>query len=698
MTYRIGVDIGGTFTDFTVVDDKGSVTLWKEDSTPDDLPRGIFKGLEAVSAELSVDLETMLDQTTLFVHGSTVATNTVIERDGPTTGLLCTAGFRDVLYFRNAFKPERFNMHLDHPGQLVDRWLRIGVPERMTYDGSVHTPLDEDSVREAAAHFRQAGVGAVAVAFLWSVINPDHERRAAEILRDELPDATVIVASDVMSEIREWQRTSAAVLSAYVLPRISNYLRSFEQRLEKSGYSRTLQIMQSNGGCASVPELLRRPVYALASGPAAAPAAALFHARGSGEPENLISCDMGGTSFDVCLTRGGKPTMSRDLTVVDQPVGVPAVEVNSIGAGGGSIGWVDNGGAVRVGPRSAGAWPGPACYGNGGKEPTVTDANVVLGLLSPQAFLGGRRTLREDLAREALSKHIAEPLGLGVEDAAAGIIAVVDQNMVAGIRAVSIERGIDPRRFTFVSGGGAGGLHAARLAKQLDMKRVLVPGEASTFCAFGMTVSDVRHDHARSFHALSNNASTGSLDEIFEELENEARTRLQADGFASEHISLERYVDARYPNQVHELTIPIKTADTYTSNDLIEVERTFHSEHEARFTYSLSDSAVEFLHWRVTAIGRLPVADEFTTGGDSDGAPGDALIGKREVYDPELRESISADIYDANLLSEGESLEGPAIIQSPITTILINRGDVASVGAGGSFSIEVGARVPTPQV
>ncbi|NLT05582.1 MAG: hydantoinase/oxoprolinase family protein [Solirubrobacterales bacterium] len=701
MGYRVGIDIGGTFTDFVIIDDEGQVTLWKEDSTPDDPKAAIEKGLTDVAANLGTSVAELLGSTEAFVHGSTIATNTLIQRNGGPVGLLCTDGFRDVLLFRDGYKPERFNVHLERPEDFVDRYLRIGVPERINVDGDVLTELDEDAVRAAAARFREAGVKAVAVSFLWSVVNGDHEDRAAAILREELPDVGVLCSKDVLREIREWERTSATVLSAYVLPKIGDYLRRLEDFLGEQSLQHPAQYMQINGGCSTVEEIMMRPVNTLGSGPAAAPAAAAFHlaesagSNGNGAGPlgdgNVITVDMGGTSFDVCLIREGRPAMSRSIQVEFQPIGVSGVEVQSIGAGGGSIAWIDAGGALRVGPQSAGAKPGPACYGAGGEEPTVTDANVVLGYLSPEAFLGGRRTLRDDLSEQAVASRVSDKLGLDVLQGAAGIIEVVNANMVGGVRSVSVERGIDPRGFMLVCGGGAGGMHAARLARMLGMGRVMVPPEASTFCAFGMTVTDVRHDYTLSHHALSSSMDISELDGPFAELEATARERLRGDGFSDEQIRLERSVDARYRNQIHELTIPIPSAGEYSQDDLAAIVKTFHDEHDSQFTYKLEDVPVEFLHWRLAAFADSPrvprpggeVAD------DPDAAGEAAKIGERPAYFPEFGEKVATPVYSTPKLLTGAKVTGQAIIESPTTTLVINPGDVLEVLEGGRLLITV---------
>jgi N-methylhydantoinase A len=685
MTRRIGIDIGGTFTDFTLVEDDGRVVLWKEDSTPDEPVRAIELGLRALAEMSRAPLAQLLGTTDLFVHGSTIATNTVIQRNGPPIGLLCTLGFRDIVHLRDGFKPERFNIHLKHPGEFVPRYLRLGVEERMNSRGEVVRALDEAGVRAQAARFREEGVVAVAIAFLWSIMNPAHERRAAEILLEELPGVHVIQSADVLPEIREWERTSASVLSAYILPGIAHYLRALAARLTQWGYPRAPLIMQVNGGCAAVEEILRRPVTALASGPAAAPAAAVYHAHDLAT-RNLISVDMGGTSFDVCLIRDGRAGMSRTIQVEQQPIGVAGVEVHSVGAGGGSIAWLDGGGALRVGPRSAGARPGPACYGQGGVHPTVTDANVVLGFLDPSAFLGGRRTLDAERARAAVTSDIAAPLKLDVLRAAAGIIEVVDANMVDAIRAVSIERGIDPRGFTLVSAGGAGGLHGVRLARKLGMARVLVPAEAGTFCAFGMTVTDVRHDHTEPLHLRTGQVDLMRLNALLADLEARARARLRADGFADTRIALERAVDARYPNQVHELTVPVAASAQLNAADIAALEAAFHAEHQRRFTYALPALDVECLHWRVTAIGRTeatPVAPA-TSSVASAAKPKGARLAWHGSDG-----MLSYAVYDLAALPPGGELVGPAILEAATTTILLERGDRLHVRAAGSYLIDV---------
>lgn len=691
---RLGIDIGGTFTDFCLFDPGEPMRLWKESSTPSDPLAAVIAGIEAMAAAEKSSPAQFLSEIDGFVHGSTIATNAVIQRDGGPVGLLCTQGFRDVLYFRDGYKPERFNHQLIRPEDFVERHLRIGVEERVDRDGTVVRDLDAEGVRAAAATFREKKVTAVAVAFLWSIVNPGHELEALRILEEELPGVPVVASHRVLPEIREWERTSATVLSAYVLPKIGDYLQRLESYLTERGLPVPAQYMQINGGCARIDEIMKRPVNILGSGPAAAAAASIQTAgRVSALPNarNLITIDMGGTSLDLSVIEDGRPIMTRDLRVEAQPVGVSGVEVQSIGAGGGSIAYLDTGGVLKVGPISAGSVPGPACYGAGGERPTVTDANVVLGYVVPETFLGGRRGLHEELSRKAIASHIADPLGISVEAAAAGILEVVDANMVRGIRTVSVERGIDPRNCTLVTAGGAGGLHSARLARALGIGHVLVPSEAATYCAFGMTVTDVRHDYTFPYPALSIGLDVEQLDSRFKELESIARERLLADGFTADQIRIDRQVDARYPNQLHDITVAIPSPGHYSDEDLRVLEGLFHAEHERRYTYSMSELPVEFVHWRVSAYGIAPVPEQAPGSlGSTAGTNMPAAPSSRLVHHLGVDGRLETQTYRASELTPGTDVSGPAIVESDLTTTLVGPTDRLVVTPDGSLLIQVG--------
>ncbi len=685
MGHRVGIDIGGTFTDLVVLREDGRFHVYKEDSTPDEPLRAITQGLAGIADEAEMSVADLLRETEFLVHGQTMATNALIQRNGPVIGLLATKGFRDIMYLGRGGKPERFNIHLQKSEDFVPRYLRLGIPERIAADGAVVEPLDEDAVREAARTFGAHGVQAVAVAYLWSIVDASHEQRSAEIVREVLPGVEVLCSSDILPEIREWERTSATVLSAYIAPIIGDYLRAFEKEMQRGGLPHAPQIMQVNGGCAAVPDLLARPVNAVASGPAAGPAAGAHYASNTKAPDRLIIVDMGGTSFDVCMLRDGEPVMSTDIHVADQPLGVNGVEVLSVGAGGGSIAWIDSGNSLRVGPRSAGSQPGPACYGRGGREPAVTDANLMVGRMAPGAFLGGRRSLDLGLAERAIQEQIAGPLGISAREAAAGIITIVNSNMASAIRAVSIERGIDPRDYVLVAGGGAGGLHAAELARSLEISEVLIPRSAGGLCAFGMAVTPVRHDYVRLMHCTTSQPGVAAdITGVFEELIAEGRAALEADGFKPEEIRFSRHLEGRYPGQVHNLTVPLPEGPIDDAL-LRKLEREFHDEHERRFTYSMRDQPIECLHWRIAATGSRPAPE----GRLATRAAGAEARGRRMAYMASVNEEVETAVYSGPDLAEGNTITGPAIVEFPTTTIVVNPGDVLAVQADGSSLLRI---------
>lgn len=698
MAYRVGIDIGGTFTDFVVMDETGVVLTWKEDSTPDDPLTAVRRGLDEIADTLQTTLKVFLDDCPLVIHGTTTGMNAVLQRTGPRVGLVCTEGFRDALYFRDGFKPDRFNIRLRHPQALVDRWLCLPVTERVSSSGEIVIPLDESSVDRVAEQLIEAGVEAIAVALLWAPANATHEQRVAQLLRERIPDVPVIEATEVLPEIREWERTSATVLSAYLYPEMSRYLRSLERDLYEAGSAGSLLVMQTNGGCASVNEILRRPVYSLASGPAAAPAAAL-HVAGASSSDLLV-IDLGGTSFDVSLIENGKPHLSGSMQIEGQPIGVPGVAVHSVGAGGGSIARVDSGGVVQVGPLSAGASPGPACYGQGGTHATVTDAYVVLGYLAPEAFLGGRRVLHQDLATEALERDIGRPLGLEADVAADGVRQVVEAHMVRAIQAMSIRRGIDPRIHTVVVGGGAGGLHAIALARRLGIEELLVPAEAPVLCALGMTAADVQHDYARLLPSSTESADFMAIEQLFIEIERDARRRLADEGFADSDMVVQRSVDTRYRGQIYDLTIPL-TGDGALSAAMLEsVGQAFHERHRRLYGYERPDLPIEFLHWRLTARGRIGANPRNLT---TAMAPAEERLlasaaGQRLVYLSELGGWILVDVYTKDGLRPGLQVVGPAVIQAPATTILLSGSDRAFVRADGAYVLQVATERDTPPV
>lgn len=682
MGIRLGIDIGGTFTDFTVIDDSGRLRVFKTLSTPSAPEEAIKTGLAELASQDGLSVAAFLGGVDLLIHGTTMALNTVIKRDGPKLGVVNTEGFRDIIYLRDGHKPDRYNLQMAPPEPLVARHLRAGVAERVNYQGEVVRPLDEDSVRRALRHFRDEGVQAIAVSLLWSMLRPDHEQRVAEIIAEELPDAYVALSSEILPAIREYPRTSATALSAYVGPVLGRYLTRLEQYLRDNGYERDMLIMQVNGGPAPVREIERRPVLAIGSGPAAGPAAAVAIAD---EPD-LMLVEMGGTSFDVSLITDGQPPMSQDLTIGDMPLGVSAVDVHSVGAGGGSIAWIDAGGMLRVGPRSAGADPGPACYGLGGTEPTVTDANLILGYLSQDNFLGGRMRLDRAAAEQAM-RTIADPLGMDVVQAAAAVYRVVNTEMVGAMRAVSVMRGVDPRGYVAVVGGGAGGTHAAKIAEELGMRKAICPLVAGGLCSFGMLAADVRQSYLVTFPTNTAKLDPAKADEIFRDMERQAVEELRAQGFAEEDISLSRYVDGKYPYQMHEITVPAP-GGAFTAQAVAQLAGNFHDEHERLYTYCLRDMPVDVNGWRVTASGQLPALPVRQRAlGDSDPEP--AGRGTRTVYFEELNGFVDVPIFDGEHLEPGMIVDGPAVAELPTTTIVLFPGHQLTVNATGDYHIEI---------
>ncbi|MGR9091417.1 MAG: hydantoinase/oxoprolinase family protein [Gammaproteobacteria bacterium] len=687
MKYVLGVDIGGTFTDFSLLDERGQISLWKESSTPRDPGNAIQQGIRALAEQSGNSLEEFLAKLDLFVHGQTIATNTVIQRNGPKTALLCTEGFRDVIHFRDGFKPERYNIQLQPPEDFIPRYLRLPITERVNYAGEVTKPLDEASVRAAAKKLKQENVESVAVAFLWSIMNADHEQRVKAILAEELPDVPVVLSSDVLPMIREWERTTCTILSAYVLPGISRYMVDFEKFLHAHAFRHPLLIMQLNGGCSTVNKVLGRPINSLASGPAAAPVAGLYCSERIGM-NNVITIDMGGTSFDVSMVSDGSPQLTRELRVHDMPVGVAAVDVHSIGAGGGSIAWIDKGGALQVGPQSAGAEPGPACYGQGGELPTCTDANVVLGYINPDFFLGGRREIDTELSARAVETHVAKPLGLGVPEAAHGIFRIINNNMVDAIRVVSIERGIDPRNYALVIGGGAGAIHAGMLGRTLGMKKAIIPRYSGVFCSFGMIVSDVRHDYMQAFATNTGRFDLAGANQVIADLETRAMADMVEEGFPEGEVTLTRFADAKYPAQIHELTIPIPSDGELTEASVKAMEQSFHDLHERMFTYNVSESPVDLFHWRVVAHRKVdsPAAPEFGVSTQSVTA---AEKGTRRVYFGDIDDYRETQIYDGDKLERGMEVAGPAVVEERTTTIVVFPGQKLEVNEYGDYVLDL---------
>ena len=565
--YRLGVDIGGTFTDAVLLDDEtGETRTGKVPTTPDDPSQGFLNAVQRMLSENDVSPT----EVEYLVHATTIATNSIIEGKIARTGFVTTDGFRDMLEIARQIRPRLYDLQFEKPPPLVPRYLAFGIPERLDARGEVLAPLDEGAVREAALALKSEGVEAIAVCFLHSYVNPDHERRAREILTREFPGVIVSLSSDVAPEFREYFRASTTVINAAISPVVGRYLGSIEERLRSDGLTAELLIMQSSGGVLTFEAAKDRPVFMVESGPAAGAVAAAYSGVALGHP-NVLSFDMGGTTTKTCLIQDGTPRVTKDYQVGGEagrgtgafggasgyPIRTPVIDLAEIGAGGGSIAWVDSGGVLRVGPQSAGAAPGPVCYAQGGDEPTITDANLVLGRLNPDYFLGGEIGLDVDAAHKAIEQKCAGPLGLGLEEAAHGIVEIANSAMVNALRLVSVRRGHDPRDFVLVAFGGAGPVHANRIAAEAGVPTVLVPTSPGIFSATGLLVTDLRHDYSVTMIQRTEDLDADAIDQAFGRMLEEGRLALDKESIPPEEMSFERAADMRYYGQSFELGIPL---------------------------------------------------------------------------------------------------------------------------------------------
>jgi N-methylhydantoinase A len=660
---RVGVDVGGTFTDVTVLDERlGRIEVLKLPSTPDSPERAVHEGIGRIRAARRVSS---------FVHGTTIATNALLEGKAPPVALLVTAGFRDVLEIARQERPHMYDLFSRRPEPLAPRYLRLEVPERMTYLGTPSLALDEARVREIARELVDAGVRSVAVCFLHSYANPAHEHAVRRIFGEEAPELDLTLSSDVVREFKEYERMSTAVVNAYVKPPVRRYLEQLRVALRDQGID-ALHVMQSNGGMMNVDAACEQPVQTILSGPAAGALAGAETARLAGF-EDAISIDMGGTSFDVSIAVGGSLVFTTEGEIAARAIKVPLIDIHTLGAGGGSIAWIDRGGGLQVGPESAGAVPGPACYGVGGVLPTVTDANVVLGRCDARGLLAGALHVDESAAREAV-RRIAEPLRLTIERAAAGIVDVVNAAMVHGMRYVSVERGNDPREFVLVAFGGCGPAHAVDLANALDMRVVLIPLHPGLHSAFGL----LRADHRRDFVATMIQALDGvdpeRLGHVLEGLVEDAVEVFAADGVPAESVTLLPLAEARYVGQGAVLSVPFRRpVDASTPGDVV---RAFHALHRRQYGFDQPGEAVEVVNLRVVAtapVEKPALVEEELDGPDSSAAE----IGTRRVFFDGV--ALLTALYERELLRPGNKLDGPAVVHQVDSTTVVPPGHVLKV-------------------
>lgn len=681
---RIGIDVGGTFTDMVLVDDaSGRLYYTKTSTTPRDLAQGVINGIDKVLAIAGARLEDV--DYIVGAHGSTIGTNALIERKGAKVGLLTTRGFRDVLEIGRVQRPPEglYDFNVDNPEPLVPRHLRLGVTERVDRDGNVLVPLNEAETEEAVRFFRSEGVDAIAICFLFSFLNPAHERRAAEICRAIYPEALVSLSSELAPEFREYERMSTTVLNAYLQPLTIRYIDNLLNRVQaKYGEKIDLRIMQASGGTMTADMARVNAVRMVNSGPAGGAMAAAYIGTLT-EEDHIVSVDMGGTSFDIGLIVGGSPRITSDSKFEGFPVKIPIVDVRAIGAGGGSIAWLDVGGVLNVGPQSAAADPGPACYRRGGTEPTVTDANLVLGRINPSYFLGGEMELDYDLAYRAIETRIANPMGIPVEEAALGIIKVVNANMEKGISVNSIQKGYDVREFALVAFGGAGPLHAVELARDLSMKSVIIPTICGNLSALGLLVSDRRYDYVQTMVELAPKIDLEAVTRIFQDLEARGVEQLLSERVAEKDIVVQWLADLRYEGQSYELTVPVPRKSKLTKEDMEQVERAFHDAHLRIFAYSSVDEQIEFVNLRVVVIGRTPPV-QFPRQDNAGPDPKGALKAYRKVMFEGLG-WVETPIYERDLLKAGNVVQGPAVIEERVSNTLLLPGSSAVVDPYGNL-------------
>ncbi len=669
MRYTLGIDVGGTFTDFLLVDEEGNSEVYKVLTTPPDPSIGTMNGLEEMAVAKGIKLADFLPQVALIVHGTTITTNAVLTGTYARTGFITVKGFRDYLNERRGMKRNLYTPKESPPTPIVPRYLIQGVEGRIDCEGKEFIPLNEADIYAAVEVFKREKVEAIAVSLFFSFLNPSHEVKVKEIIEKEMPGVYVCLSYEVLPQVRIYERASTTVFNACVGPSLRAYITNLTERLRENGFKGVLLLMQSNGGVMSPEVAMNLAVNTLLSGPAGGPKAGLFYAK-IHDIVDLITVDMGGTSFDSCLIRGGEPEITVENEVGEYRTAVPSLAIHSIGAGGGSIAWLD-GGILKVGPQSAGAVPGPACYGLGGEEPTVSDADLILGYLNADYFLGGKMEVYPDKAEKAVKEKIAQPLALDVVRAAHGIYTIVNTNMAQGVRVASIARGYDPRGCLLVIAGGAGPVHACDIAKELEMQLMLVPKVSSVFCASGMLMSDLRHDFVRVYYTLMKEGyiDISIINSLLMEMKDEGLATLKKEGVPTERMTVAYSADLRYEAQLNEIEIPLPiTNGTFTTDEMARLQQAFDDKHDALYGYSLPGTTLELVCLRVKAEGltEKPKFKELPYMGE-DATP--AAKGQRKIYYEEG--FITVPIYDGTKMGHGNKVSGPAIIEEPTTTVFI---------------------------
>jgi len=684
MSLRIGVDTGGTFTDVCVFDEAtGEVHVRKVSSTPDDPGRAIIQGVSELLAQLG---ERSIAEVSYFAHGTTVGTNALLTGSGVRTGLITTKGFRDLLELGRGRRPHMYNPQADKPVPFVPRELRLEVTERVRHTGAIEIPLDENEVRSAVRELVAQGVESIAVCLLYSYLVPDHEVRIGEIIREEAPDIYISLSCEILPEFREYERLSTVCTNAYIGPVVFRYLARLRQNLAESGLTAVPHVTQSNGGVIPFITAEAMPVRLVLSGPSTGVVGAAQICAAAGYPD-IITFDMGGTSSDVSLVQHGEPKVTAGMELDGRPIRSPMLDIHTVGAGGGSIGWIDTGGHLRVGPQSAGAFPGPACYGNG-EEPAVTDANVVLQVLNPEYLLNGQMKIDRQASVRAVER-VGAPLGLSAEEAALGMLRVVTANMAKAIRVISVQRGYDPRDYALVPFGGAGPLHASRLARELGIRTVVVPEIPGAQSALGLLMTDIKTDFMRTHIAPVAVDKGDELESIFTGLAERAEEWFEEEGIPEDGRQLLRRIEMRYAGQNFELSIDIPEDATKTPEAMAEIIESFHQAHERVYGYRSPEAHTEAVTFRVQAVGYAPKVELHTSTGASEDASS-AIVASRDVYFDADGGFRACSVYDRGLLAPLNRIEGPAVIEQMDTTTVLLPGDVCVVDSLRNLVIEIG--------
>lgn len=693
--YKIGIDVGGTFTDFLLTSQDGASEIFKVLSTPDDPSLGLLNGLSEMAEAHDVPLREFIKEVTTIVHGTTVTTNAVLTRQGAKTGLLTTKGLRDALEMRRGIREKQYDNRYTNVSPLVPRYLRYPVEERLDYRGDVLIELNDSDVSDAVGLFKKEGVQAIAVCFMNSFANETHESRAAEIIKQEwgMDDASpyLTVSSAFLPSIRFYDRVSTTVLNSYVGPILSRYLKSLVQKLEDIGFEGILLVMQSNGGVVSPEIAIDNAAVTLLSGPAAGPVAGIEYASIQGY-QDCITIDMGGTSFDAALIKDKTPLVTTEGEIDRLRIALPMLGIVTIGAGGGSIGWVDEGGLLRMGPRSAGSNPGPACYDLGGELPTCTDADLVLGYLDKDFFAGGKIPLSFEKAEKAIKDKIAGPLDMDVKEAAAGMYRVINVNMATGVREVSVKRGHDPREFPLIVAGGAGPVHACMIGLELEIPVMIVPKESSIFCAAGMLISDLKHNFVRTYSTRLEDMDRQKFKTLFFEMADEANNLLKSERIPEHAIQHIYSVDLRYVKQYHEVNVGISREDI-EDGSIERMANRFHPEHNRLYGYSLEEQGtpIELINLRLLSVGttgKPKFSQEEFEGTD----PSHAFKKNRNVYLPLEGTFAEVPVYDGHKMKCGNRVEGPAVIEQVNTTTFVTPEYDVLCDRYGSYTVYLKAR------